>query len=178
MSRENKEETLLKLYNLYYNELFNYGYRIAQNEDITRDCIQDLFLQMFKRATFNDIRDPKPYLIKSLRFIIIDVLKKNKKLLLTPNEPNWLLSAEDIQINNEIDEATGNRIKIALDTLTHRQKEIIYLRFFSGFNYEEIAQITGINNQSVRNLFSTAIKQLRKIMLPILLMAIDIQAQL
>src|SRR5690625_6672265 len=50
----------------------------------------------------------------------------------------------------------------ALNQLTPRQKEVIYLRFYHGLTNPEISGVMDINDQCVRNLLSGAIKRLRQ----------------
>ena len=49
--------------------------------------------------------------------------------------------------------------------LTPRQREIVYLRFFSGADYEEICEIMEIDYQSARDLLYRSIKKLRKVII-------------
>lgn len=167
-----KESALLRLYQLYYHDLFNYGFRITRNEEQTRDCIHDLFLQLWSNSSLETVNEPKPYLLKALRYIIIDGFKKGTQSNVSFDElPNSIISYEDVLINKELDVQTEDKLKTALKTLTARQQEVIYLRFYNGLDYDEIAQVIGINNQSVRNIFSSAIKELRHQLVPFLLIA-------
>ncbi len=164
------------LYQRYYNELYSYGYRIAHHEELTRDSIHDLFIQLWNKS-LTELRDPKPYLFKSLRYIILDALRKSKNQgeFTEDQSPDAVLSKEDILINKEIEDQTGIKIKAAIASLTGRQKEVIYLKINDGLTYDEIADITGINNQSVRNLYSSALKELRNHMIPILMIGAILQ---
>lgn len=49
-----------------------------------------------------------------------------------------------------------------MDSLTERQKEIIYLRFVHDMSIDEISQIMDINTQSARNLISRSLQKLRE----------------
>lgn len=163
--KKGKQSALLEIYKLNYTDLYNYGMRISHNEELTRDCIHDLFTKLWSgNSTIKEARDPKPYMFRMLRWMIIDALKhyspfveKNDTELYDP-----ILSGEDILINNETSKEQGERLKTAIENLTNRQKEIIYLRFYGGLNYDEISDVTAIKYQSVRNIFSKAMKQLRK----------------
>jgi len=171
MLKENKEQALLEIYKLYFNDLYNYGLRVARNEEIVRDSIHDLFVQLWSRDTYPHVLNPKPYLLKALRYTIIDALKKSKRDPASMEIEGIDLSQEDIMVNKEISEETSAKIKAAITGLSARQKEVIYLRFYGGLNYNEIAEVIGINNQSVRNLFSSSLKELRKQMIPVLLIS-------
>jgi len=59
-----------------------------------------------------------------------------------------------------------SRLNKALSQLTTRQKQVIRLRFFEGFTYEQIAIKLSMNYQSVNNLAFRAMLNLRKQMHP------------
>ena len=159
---------MIEIYQLYYGELYNYGIRISRNDDLTRDCIHDLFVQLWSaRSRIAQTREPKPYIFKMLRFMIIDALKQQNMAVYKTDHDLYdpVLSGEDIIIGKEISTERSNHLKKAIQQLTNRQKEIIYLRFYSGLSYEEISEVTALKYQSIRNLFSNALKELRKVLL-------------
>ena len=52
----------------------------------------------------------------------------------------------------------------ALQQLSNRHREALYLKFFDGFAYDRIAEIMDLNQQSVRNLVHQAIKRMRQVL--------------
>ena len=68
-------------------------------------------------------------------------------------------------IAQEMSEEQSIRLKSAWGKLTDKQKEILYLRFYQGLEYEQIAEVLDIKYQSLRNAVSRAIKSLRGDML-------------
>ena len=60
------------------------------------------------------------------------------------------------------------QLQQALQQLSDRQREAVYLKYEKGLSYDEICTIMDINYQSARNLVATAIKSLRGIMTTIL----------
>ena len=64
-----------------------------------------------------------------------------------------------------VDYGQKKNLKSAFDELSDRQKEILYLKYYSEMDYEEITQIMDMNYQSARNLVSRAIQKLAKHML-------------
>jgi RNA polymerase sigma-70 factor (ECF subfamily) len=63
----------------------------------------------------------------------------------------------------ESDEKKQRVIK-ALEGLSHRQKEIIYLKYYQNLSYEEVSEIMNINYQVARNLLYQAIKSLKNML--------------
>lgn len=155
---------LVRIYKEYYNELFNYGFRISGSEDLTRDCIQELFIKIWlNKEKYANIKNPKPYIFRIFRNTIIDGLK-TKECCTDLNDMEMIqpfLSEQDFAINTTRSSDVKKKLIKAIDKLSKRQKEIIFLKFYSGLSYEEIAEITSIKNQSIRNITSNALKKLR-----------------
>jgi RNA polymerase sigma factor (sigma-70 family) len=155
---------LVKIYKEYYDELFNYGFRICISEDLTRDCIQELFIKIWMdRSKYSKIKNPKPYIFRVLRNTIVDHLKR-KEDCADLDDIEFIdpfLSEQDFAINIETSSDIKKKLSKAIDKLTKRQKEIIFLKFYSGLNYKEISQITSIQQQSIRNIMTKALKKLR-----------------
>lgn len=53
------------------------------------------------------------------------------------------------------------KLQKAIEQLSSRQKEAIYLRFIRDLSYEEIGEVLGINYQSSKNLISRTLVKLR-----------------
>lgn len=159
------KDAVLSLYDLYYSDLYAYGFRISNDQDMTRDAIHDLFIRIWDgKVNLESVVSPKPYLLKTLRYILIDSQKKRSKTtsLSAAEVYEYVLSEEDILIHAEFSEENKVKLKQAILNLPPKQKEVIYLRYFEGFDYSEIAEITDAKNQSIRNLMSKALSELRK----------------
>ena len=72
----------------------------------------------------------------------------------------WSVEQEIIQ--REISEQKSKILLLALDELTLRQKEAIYLRFTSELDYKEVSGLMDISVEACRNLISRAISILRQ----------------
>ncbi|MEN7546482.1 sigma-70 family RNA polymerase sigma factor [Rapidithrix thailandica] len=170
------EQALVNLYERHHEGLYNYGYRLSSNQEITRDCIQELFLDLWhKRKQLKSIEYVKAYLHKMLRNKIVDVVKENGKFSFQASFreiQEFTLSQEDILILEEYTNEQTLQLKQALSNLSHRQKEMIFLRFYSELSYEDIAEITSLKYQSIRNLLYEALRNLRKQLLLLFLILI------
>ena len=54
------------------------------------------------------------------------------------------------------------KLQIAIEKLSARQREIVYLRFIRELDYNEIGDFLGINYQSAKNLVSRTLVKLRQ----------------
>jgi RNA polymerase sigma factor (sigma-70 family) len=165
--QEGNEQAYAEIYTAYFNHLFRYGKKFTTDTELIEDCIQDLFVSLWKsRETLSLPESVKNYLFKALRFSIF------KKLKITPdyslddfvvNEyTHEIISPQESILISE-DEKIEAKLKIekALKTLPKRQKEAIFLKFYSELSYPEIAEIMQISAQAVYNLISKSIIQLQ-----------------
>ena len=107
------------------------------------------------------------YLLKSLKRKIISELKKHNsqtRILTDQDYPFDLHWSENMDEQlNDLDEEKRQLLTDAMQSLTERQKEAIYLRFNRGLEYEEISFLLNLNYQSSRALIHRAIEKLRQI---------------
>lgn len=167
--KENNIDALGYFYQTYYTSLFLYGRKFASSPEIARDAIQDLFLRIWKkRKGLAAVTACRAYLFKSYRRILIDKLGERRKSLISDgdNDPgDVLLSVEEFTIQEEVESQRHQLLEKGLAMLTKKQNEILYLRFYRDMSYQDISDILGINNQSVRNSVHNSLKILKKSLL-------------
>lgn len=154
------------LYKKYYNDLYRYGMKISRNEELTKDSIQEIFMNLWKgRANADAIRFIKLYLLKSLRRLLVKQMIKEQKMKDIPwfecLEANHSLHEEGKIVN---DDWNGHVIKLLskkIDALPARQQEALRLRFYQGMEYEKVACTMQVNYQSVLNHVQKSMKTLR-----------------
>jgi RNA polymerase sigma factor (sigma-70 family) len=71
------------------------------------------------------------------------------------------VTVEDRMIEHEETEKIRLKVEQLLESLTDRQREIIYLRYTLDCDYEEIAQLMHISVPACRKLFHNVISKLR-----------------
>jgi RNA polymerase sigma factor (sigma-70 family) len=156
------------LYVRYTQQLFRLGMSIKANRSFIKDCIHDVFLNIWKyRHSLKDTDNVKLYLFKCLSHKIQKEIGKDKKRFgqESPDLYETLLYADAIgsdQAFDQVDEGKRLRLLRALESLPTRQHEVIQLLFFESQSYEETSKIMGINVQSVYTLAWKAISNLRK----------------
>ncbi len=158
---------LEKIYRMHIDLLFKYGCRFSKNTQTVEDCIQDLFIELWKnRAGLGSTDSVTRYLLASLRRKVIKLQQKNSRWLITDPQQTYQFDLEiavDQQlIDREIKAENVQRIEQALEKLSKRQKEAIYLKYYAGMDYEDICQVMDINYQSARNLISAGLKKIKE----------------
>ena len=155
------------LFESYYPELHSYGLKISKNTVVTEDTLQDFFLYVFEhRENLSDLDTIAPYLFTSYKRFLLKVMKKNEKLKHTDfSNENFVdiqFTAEEIMTNQETAIFKNKNLAALLNKLPSRQKEAVYLKYYSGLKAKEISEIMGINYQSVVNTLHKAIKSLKE----------------
>src|SRR5690606_16005269 len=77
------------------------------------------------------------------------------------NEASFVIELED---HPGLMEPANTALKAYINKLSPRQREIIYLRFYENLKQEEVAELMGLNSQSVYNLQYSALLALKKLM--------------
>lgn len=162
--RNGDQDAYNALMRRYTKSLINYGFRICQDRDFAKDCVQEVFLNLWRRReSQGPVQAVKSYLFRSIRFRIYrdsTLWQKNEDL----NDKEHFAIEFDIETKLIEDVALQEmslKIKKILNTLPPRQKEIMYLRFFENLSLDQISDTMNISKQSVNNLLQKAYKGFR-----------------
>lgn len=149
--RQGDQQAYLAIYHQYADVLFRYGIKFTPDREQVLDCIHDLFVELWERRSFlGTTTSIKYYLFRSLRRRIAksdsgDHLSSlpDDSLAAEPQYFQWMMEEAQTEQRRQIHEA--------IEALPTRQKEVIYLRFFNNFTFEESASIMGIDLRSAYN---------------------------
>lgn len=154
---------LEELYQRFHPELYLYALKLTSSQQLAEDAIQDTFVEIWKyRAQLGKVNSLRFYLLQALRNRCIKILKRRKRFLrVRDTSPQVIIEPEELKLKDNRQE-TKQKIAIALNSLSSRQKEIIYLKYYENLDYQEIASLLSINYQSVVNHVHRAIVRLRE----------------
>lgn len=148
--------------------LANYGKRICIDDELVKDAIQDLFIDLWRnKANLGSTESIKYYLIKAYRRNLVKKIVASKKFQAHEDSHGtyhgtFELSYEISIIETELEEEKLNQLDRLLNNLPPRQKEALFLRFYTGLNYTEISKIMAVNQQSAYNMVFRAMEMLRE----------------
>lgn len=174
--REGDKQAFSHLVERYYRALKHYGLKFMVDESVVEDCLQELFLQLWKnRSQINATVSVKHYLFKALRHHILQYMRTQKRVPMQELDWDTSLAAETdsetLLIQQESLVQLTNALQAQLASLPAREREALYLRYYSDLSIPEIAEIMNVSRQSVSNFLQKAIAKLRKSKLsPILVM--------
>jgi len=131
----------------YYQSIFAFFYKNTSNYHQSKDLTQEVFIKMV--AGISKYRPKTPF--KNWLFTIASNHLKNYYRTLSRHPEYAELTEEYATTDHEFTKVTAESdLKAALAHLPHEQREIIILRYYSGFSFREISTITGAKESTVK----------------------------
>lgn len=156
------------LYKAHVRQVTNYAFKFTDDIQIIEDSIHDIFVWLWNNRCQLQINNSfKGYLLKSVRTSVISKIQKNKKVILSDKageENNFcsFMSPEAESSHADSYCILQKKMADALGTLTAKQKEVVYLRFYQGLSFDEIAANMNLTTKGCYKLMGRAISELRK----------------
>jgi len=159
--KQGDKQAFAALYGRYFKMLFQYGLKVSEDRDFVKDCIHDLFIDLWRnKENLTDPKSVKAYLLSAIQH---KLLRQLSRVRTRQNEitrmkfPAFVDCREDQMIEDQIHLEQNYIVSKALNALTKRQQEAIYLKFYSNLSYKEVAATMSISVDSIYNLISKAI---------------------
>ena len=162
------KSALSYVYFQYFQSMFQYGIKFNPDPEFIKDCIQDVFLKLIQAGEkLSPTENIRFYLLRALKNTIYKAIDKSRKMELVEFE--LMRFDAPFALEEEIAEKENASVKEitllkALNSLSERQREIIYLRFECAMEYDQICELMQLKSDSARKLVFRAIKTLREIM--------------
>lgn len=161
----NDKKSIEILYNRYASILCKYGFQITQDESIVYDSIQDTFLYLIQKSeNLSSSVNVKAYLFASYRRKVLSSLKESRNEKDRHDEISMheeLFENGDsilMHVNEDYRPEIKKLILASTSQLSSRQQEVIFLHFYEGLSYKDIAETMQFKNvRSARNLLYKAI---------------------
>jgi RNA polymerase sigma factor (sigma-70 family) len=171
-SREAFSDVFLK----YNPKLITIGIKLGFERKTVEDCIQDLFLNLWlKRQHLSEVNSVKYYLIVSLRRSLLH--NKEKAVRVSKLIDGIRLEYPSIELpalwDDKLNERRTEFLFKSMELLPKRQVLALKLRYVEEKTYPEIASIMAVDINSVRKFVCKAIKKLKSVSLPLLILTLS-----
>ncbi|WP_343690908.1 sigma-70 family RNA polymerase sigma factor [Chitinophaga sp.] len=152
------------LYKEYYKRFYNYGRKFTTNIHLIEDSIQEVFLDLWKRRDkLSHVDAPNYYLYSSFRYVLIKKIRQHDKIVFNQSaEEAYEFSSEHVIVSNELNEELQNKLQKAIKTLTGRQLEAIFLMYYEGLSYKEVAAILNISVKATYKIMARSLSALKE----------------
>jgi RNA polymerase sigma-70 factor (ECF subfamily) len=128
----------------YADRVYRFIVKNMKHRDDAQDVVQNAFMILWKNYENISFEKCRPYLFTVAYHNMIDQFRKKKISAEINDEHN--------QIQGSSYEYTGAReaLELGLKKLPELQRTVVLLRDYEGYNYEEIGEITGLNESQVK----------------------------
>ena len=133
-----------KSVDLYSDNIYRFILKNIKNTHEAEDIVQDTFEKLWVRSSEVSFEKVKSYLFTAAYHTMIEKLRKNKRSTTVDDFESFNISHSDTYSDlNAI-------LNDALKRLPEIQRSVILLRDYEGYAYNEIAEITGLNESQVK----------------------------
>lgn len=159
-------ETIEELFAALESPLLSYAQRLVGGFAAAEDVVQEAFMKL--HAQFDEVREPRRWLYRTVHNQAINARRKVSKIvpLIAPAVGDAESATQDTTDPQPLPDETIARwegiglVRLSLDTLDERSRELVRLKFEEGLSYREISQRTGLKVGHVGYLLHHAIKGL------------------
>jgi RNA polymerase sigma-70 factor (ECF subfamily) len=157
------------LYRHFITTLLDYGYKMCNEKWLAEDAVQNVFTYLLQhRRRLPTPQSVKYYLLRCVRNELLKLLRRHQREL--PNQElfDTLLQLEPTPETPALEACLQKEqlttLQHYINQLPNRQREVIYLRFFHGLSYAEIAAIMEIDQKSAYKTIYKALDTLRQLL--------------
>ncbi len=161
-----------KLYDRYGRLVFSLAYQIVYDEAVAEDITQEVFLQVWNKASSYQIELGKvsTWLTSVARHRAIDSLRRSRvrpeshKVIWDDSDdsdgPEW---TDPQNIESQVEQTLESRVvHQAIGQLPKEQRDALALAYFQGLSHQEIADMTGEPLGTIKTRIRLAMQKLRE----------------
>ncbi len=167
MSKKSDNKLMSELFSEYRQMMFKIALDILHNKSDAEDVVQEAFLWIinnFKKVSKIPCNERPLYFANIIEHISIDLCRKQKR-----RPTKGIDELNDVEVDYRVEDEvlsklTVEEIKSALDHLSDRDYDLLYLYLFDKKGPKEISTVMGIPENSVRVYIHRARKRFIKIL--------------
>ncbi len=157
------KDALSYLYDKYGAALFGAAQRIVQDEDVTAEVVQDIFLKIWNKIAMYDSKKGRlfTWMLNLTRNAAIDKIrsKEIKRSAKTDSIDEYVYTID--RQNSTETSVDGIGVRELMDDLVEEQRFVLLKVYFEGFSHSEIADEYDIPLGTVKSRLRSALKHLR-----------------
>ncbi len=156
------QTAFIRLINPVKDKIYRLALRLLVSKEAAEDATQEVIIKLWNRNDkLNDYANLEAFAMTVTKNYCFDQLKlkqnNNLKIVHSNYENKEKNVQEQLELNDELDQVA--RI---LNSLPEQQKIIFQLRDVEQYEFEEIAEIVGMNETAIRVALSRARKKIRE----------------
>ncbi len=128
----------------YADRVYRFILKNIRHEEDARDIVQTSFEKLWKNRREVQAAKCRSYLFTIAYHQMIDHLRRTKKVQLRAE------FREELRIADRPHHRLKQLLDLALSRLNETQRSLVLLKDYEGYSYQEIGQITGLNETQVK----------------------------
>jgi len=155
-------ETIEELFAALESPLLSYTLRLVGELTVAEDIVQEAFMRL--HAQFEKVHQPRRWLYRTAHNLALNQRRQTAKIVqldLSPLEGAPCAETADPQPlpDEQIARWEGiGLVRLSLETLDTRSRELVRLKFNDGLSYKQIAERTGLSVGNVGYILHHAVK--------------------
>ena len=155
------------LFKEHYHFLLLVSFQIVRDDEVSKDIVQDFFINLWEKREANEIREFKSYSTRAVKNLSISYIRKVVSLqvnqhayteeLIDDVEPDSITLQADL----EFEEDANSKVDQLLSLLPQKRKDIFVSYVVDGLTYEEIAQKYQLSINTVKTQMQRSYKFLK-----------------
>jgi len=147
-----------QLYDLFANRVFRYAFTILHDKHLAEEIAQETMIAVWKGASrFAGRSKPSTWIFGIARNQSLTLLRKEKRAETTG-------SPELVQADPSKHLIQHEHVMNALNELSADHREVVFLTYYEGLSYGEIAEILGIPSGTVKSRMFHAKRKLAEVL--------------
>jgi RNA polymerase sigma-70 factor, ECF subfamily len=168
--REGDETSFAILLNQYRRPVVSFMYRMVQNQAVSEELAQEVFLRVYKsRTTYEPTAKFKTWLYRIASHVALNWIRdgKNEKGQLSLDEEMLEGAARQVDDGQPTIEqsmlyqARLREIRRAIDLLPEKQRAAVLMHKYEGLDYAQIAKVIGCSESALKSMLFRAYETLR-----------------
>jgi RNA polymerase sigma factor (sigma-70 family) len=128
----------------YSDNVYRFILKNVRDDEMANDIVQDSFLKLWDKKEDISKDKVRSYLFTTAYHTMIDAIRKSKKTV-SLNEK----ASQNFSCDNDYSDLK-EVLNEAVERLPEIQRTVVLLRDYEGYSYEEIGEITRLNESQVK----------------------------
>jgi len=148
----------------YEKRLYNHALRITGNPDDAMDVLQDVMMSVYRNLSgYRGDGSFAAWLFQIATFRCMDFLRRRRVRQHETPSHTEIPDSDDNPQETHLGNVENNKdILRLMATLSAEQRQVVELRFFQHFTFEEIATQLGISSSTAKSRLYSALEKMRK----------------
>lgn len=154
-------EQFKQTYYPFHEKLYRVAFRLLMDSQGSQDIVQEAYLKLWdKRHELEDIERPEAFAITTVQNLCLNLIRWKKDKITASYDYDIV---EERSLEKEIESKDkAVYIKQLIEQLPEQQRQVMILRHYEDYSYEEIETLLGLDIRNIRVIVSRARKTLRE----------------